>query len=67
MPTLPASFAPSVRRTFAAAALSLLASGAAAAQGIEAVEFYRTGSNTPPELRTDIARCGTLVIWTRDR
>lgn len=38
-----------------------------AAQGIEAIEFYRPGGSTPPEFRTDTSQCGTLVIWTRDR
>lgn len=37
-----------------------------APERIEAMEIYRTASETPPELRDgDEPSCGTVVIWTR--
>jgi hypothetical protein len=33
---------------------------------IEALEIYAGSSEVPPELNTGRARCGAIVIWTRD-
>jgi Carboxypeptidase regulatory-like domain len=34
---------------------------------LEGVEFYPDATMTPVEYNTPAARCGTLVLWTRDR
>lgn len=34
-------------------------------EGIEAVEIYRGGSQTPPEFNIVSSNCGVLVLWTR--
>jgi hypothetical protein len=34
-------------------------------ESLEAIEYYRHPSSTPPEFRTGRSPCGVLVMWTR--
>jgi hypothetical protein len=34
-------------------------------ESLEAIEYYRHPSSTPPEFRTGRSPCGVLVLWTR--
>jgi outer membrane receptor for ferrienterochelin and colicin len=34
-------------------------------ESLEAMEYYRHPSSTPPEFRTGRSPCGVLVLWTR--